>query len=276
MDATQFKEERMPSTPTRRRLTPSMVIAMAALVAALTGSAIAAKRFLITSTKQIAPSVLAQLKGNAGPAGPQGDPGAAGAKGDAGAAGGTGDAGAKGDTGAAGTNGTNGTNGSNGTSSALTLANETAGANCTAGGTKVTVDSPAQTRYVCNGTNGTSGGTTSSQTVAGEATTTSTSEVALDGPSVTVNVPAGGANVLIGANYDAKGDGTHYAGVSVYEDGTRINGVGANTSASYVRLHGTVSNAADAGSHTFTLRYNSQTGTLASFQNRTLIVTVLG
>jgi hypothetical protein len=55
----------------------------------MTGGAFAAK-YLITSTKQISPSVLKKLKGAAGPAGAagaQGAAGAAGAKGDAGAAG---------------------------------------------------------------------------------------------------------------------------------------------------------------------------------------------
>ena len=98
--------------PLLRMPRPATVLAFAALVIAMTGSAIAAKKYLITSTKQIKPSVLAQLKGNTGPAGAKGDAGAAGAKGDTGAAGATG---AKGDTGAAGTNGTDGAAGTNGT-----------------------------------------------------------------------------------------------------------------------------------------------------------------
>jgi hypothetical protein len=93
---------------------PATVLAFAALVISLTGSAIAAKKYVITSTKQIKPSVLAQLKGQTGPAGPKGDTGATGAKGDTGATG------AKGDTGAAGTNGTNGTNGTDGTNGGTT------------------------------------------------------------------------------------------------------------------------------------------------------------
>ena len=77
------------------------VIATAALVFAMTGGAFAAK-YLITSTKQIKPSVLKALKGNAGPAGapgaqgPQGPAGANGAQGATGAAGPTGATGAKG------------------------------------------------------------------------------------------------------------------------------------------------------------------------------------
>lgn len=253
----------MPSTPPRRRLTPSMVLSIAALIVALGGTAVAARRYLINSTGQIRPSVLAKLTGQTGPAGAKGDAGTAGTNG------------------TDGTNGSNGNNGSNGTSSALTLANETAGANCTNGGTKVTVDSPAQTRYVCNGANGSdgsSGGTTSRQTIAGEATTTSTGEVELDGPSVTVNIPAGGANVIVGANFDSKNaTGTNNSWAAVYEGNTRLNGVGGGASSAYVRRHGGIQPfPADAGSHTYTMRYQSQSGTVASFQDRTLIVTVLG
>ena len=70
-----------------RHLTYANVVATLALVFALSGSAMAAKHYLITSTKQIMPSVLKKLhgaKGARGPAGPsglQGPAGAAGAKG---------------------------------------------------------------------------------------------------------------------------------------------------------------------------------------------------
>jgi hypothetical protein len=97
----------------RRRITPGMVIATVALVFAMTGGAYAAKKFLITSTKQISPSVLKALKGKAGPAGPAGPGGVAGA-GTVGAAGPQGPAGAtgaKGETGAAGTPGAPGAKG---------------------------------------------------------------------------------------------------------------------------------------------------------------------
>jgi hypothetical protein len=88
-------------------------IATVALVFAMTGGAFAAK-YLITSTKQISPSVLKKLKGAAGPAGAPGAPGAQGPAGPAGAAGknGTnGEAGAKGATGATGVTGATGKEG---------------------------------------------------------------------------------------------------------------------------------------------------------------------
>jgi hypothetical protein len=59
----------------------------------MTGGAVAAKKYLITSTKQISPAVLKKLKGKPGPAGP---------------------AGLAGPAGKAGANGVNGTNGTNG------------------------------------------------------------------------------------------------------------------------------------------------------------------
>jgi hypothetical protein len=81
----------------RRRATYANVAMTVALVFAMSGGAFAAGKFLITSTKQISPKVLASLKGAkgangapgaagaAGPAGPQGPQGAAGAKGEKGA-----------------------------------------------------------------------------------------------------------------------------------------------------------------------------------------------
>jgi hypothetical protein len=78
------------------------MIAGLALVFAMSGGAYAAKKYLITSTKQISPSVLKSLQGKAGAAGA---PGAAGAQGAAGPAG---------PVGPAGKDGANGTNGANG------------------------------------------------------------------------------------------------------------------------------------------------------------------
>ncbi len=85
----------------RRHASFAHVIAVLALVFAMTGGAYAAKKYLITSTSQIKPSVLKMLQGKAGPVGA---PGAAGPQGPAGPAG----TGAKGESGAAGKNGENG------------------------------------------------------------------------------------------------------------------------------------------------------------------------
>jgi hypothetical protein len=74
-----------------RKPSPAMIVACLALFAASTGTSIAARHYLITSTKQIKPSVIKKLHGAKG---------AKGAKGAAGAAGVAGAAGAKGAAGA--------------------------------------------------------------------------------------------------------------------------------------------------------------------------------
>jgi hypothetical protein len=83
----------------RKRLTYANVALTIGLVFAMSGGAYAAGKYLITSTKQISPKVLAQLKG------------AKGAKGAVGAAGATGPAGPQGPAGAPGVKGETGTQG---------------------------------------------------------------------------------------------------------------------------------------------------------------------
>ena len=85
-----------------------MVVACLALFVASTGTSIAASHYLITSTKQIKPSVLHKLKGAKGAKGNTGARGDTGAGGATGAAGATGAGGAAGATGAAGAQGSSG------------------------------------------------------------------------------------------------------------------------------------------------------------------------
>src|SRR3954453_6181614 len=69
-----------------RRPSPALIVAIAALVVAFGGTAMAAKKYVITKTTQIKPSVLPQLR-KTGPAGPTGLPGPAGPAGERGPAG---------------------------------------------------------------------------------------------------------------------------------------------------------------------------------------------
>ncbi len=89
----------------RKRVTYANVVATLALIFAMTGGALAASRYLITSTKQIKPSVLAQLKGAKGAKGAPGANGAAGSQGPSGAKGETGGPGPAGSNGAVGPQG---------------------------------------------------------------------------------------------------------------------------------------------------------------------------
>ncbi len=92
----------------RRRFTYANVAMTLALVFAMSGGAYAAGKYLITSTKQIKPSVLKQLQGKTGPAGQ------AGTNGTNGGNGAPGEKGAEGKQGAPGKNGENGKDGTTG------------------------------------------------------------------------------------------------------------------------------------------------------------------
>lgn len=101
----------------RRHMTYANVAATLALVFAMSGGALAASRYLITSTKQIKPNVIASLRGangKPGANGANGAQGAAGAQGPAGPAGGKGDTGEKGSEGSQGPQGPQGPKGEQG------------------------------------------------------------------------------------------------------------------------------------------------------------------
>jgi hypothetical protein len=76
-----------------KRPSPAMAVSLIALFFSLGGVGLAARRYIITSTSQIKPSVRKQLRGKTGPRGPQGPQGATGS---AGAAGGQGPQGLQG------------------------------------------------------------------------------------------------------------------------------------------------------------------------------------
>lgn len=140
-----------------RRLSYANVVVTLALVFAMSGGAYAASKYLITSTKQIKPSVLAQLKGKSGAKG------ANGAQGPAGPAGPQGAPGAKGENGAPGGPGEKGTNGADGKSvqtSEFTGTKEPSSKPCGgAGGVEFeVVGSSAPPTYACNGGGGSGGG----------------------------------------------------------------------------------------------------------------------
>jgi hypothetical protein len=118
----------------RNRFGVPGIISVIALVLAMTGGAWAASKYIITSTKQIKPSVLKSLKGKTGPQGPAGPQGSAGP------------AGAKGADGAPGANGQSVTN------TALEPGNE----DCPEGGTEFQVGAGTPS-FACTGEPGEQG-----------------------------------------------------------------------------------------------------------------------
>ena len=92
----------------RHKPSPAVIVAIVALVIALGGTAIAANRYIITSTSQIKPSVLRALHGARGAVGPPGKDGAIGPQGLQGSAGSPGSPGATGPPGETGAPGTPG------------------------------------------------------------------------------------------------------------------------------------------------------------------------
>ncbi len=119
------------------------VLSVIALVFAMAGGAYAAKKYVITSTSQIKPSVLKSLKGNDGPAGPSGK------------------------------DGFNGTNGSNGTPGAAgkSVESEPAGLECPNGGAHFKIGG-ISAGSACNGEDGEDGESGFTATLPSEETET--------------------------------------------------------------------------------------------------------
>ncbi len=132
----------------RKRFTYANVAMTLALVFAMTGGAYAAKRYLITSTKQISPKVLTQLKGANGKNGTNGTNGAVGPQGPAGPQGLQGAAG----PGLQGKEGPTGKDGVSVTSTALAAKNAT----CSEGGSEFTAAEGKKT-FACTGKQGKEG-----------------------------------------------------------------------------------------------------------------------
>lgn len=130
--------------------TAGLIVACVALVAALGGTALAAKGSLTGKQKKEVTKIAKRFAGKPGAAGAQGPAGPAGAKGDAGSAG------ANGDAGAAGTNGTNGTNGK----SVSVAAIAEGGSKCEGrAGAEVKQEGASSGTAVCDGSPWTAGGT---------------------------------------------------------------------------------------------------------------------
>jgi hypothetical protein len=115
--------------------TAGLIVGIVALIAALGGTALAAKGALTTKQKKEVTAIAKRFAGKAGPPGAQGPQGLAGP---------------------AGTNGTNGKNGSNGKS----VSAETASTlECPEGGTRFEVEESNVSEHVCNGSPWPAGGT---------------------------------------------------------------------------------------------------------------------
>jgi Collagen triple helix repeat (20 copies) len=141
----------------RMRMTYANIVATLALVFAMSGGALAAGHYLITSTKQIKPSVLASLKGKSGAAGAPGATGPAGSGGPAGKEGPQGKEGVPGEPGKEGAPGAPGTNGKNGKGVVASEEAKSAGSHCAEGGVNVEVENSGKKEYACNGKEGPQG-----------------------------------------------------------------------------------------------------------------------
>jgi hypothetical protein len=98
-----------------------------------------------------------------------------------------------------------------------------------------------------------------------------------DGPSVTVQVPEGGAPVVLGASVEARNTAGGEAWAFVFEDGNGLNMriSEAGNSTTFVTKKGGGVTWASAGTHTYDLRYRRQGSGTAEYRNRALAAAVL-
>jgi hypothetical protein len=143
----------------RKHLNAGTVVAVVALVFAMTGGA-----FAVTSKGGGSSAIVAKkkskklvVKGIPGPRGPAGPAGSAGPAGPAGAKGENGAPGTPGKNGEPGAAGKNGEPGAPGAAGKSVLASE-AGAECKEGGTKFEVEGSKKSEHVCNGEAAAGGG----------------------------------------------------------------------------------------------------------------------
>jgi hypothetical protein len=110
----------------------------------------------------------------------------------------------------------------------------------------------------------------------GEVSTTSINAVALDGPSVTVDVPAGGATIVFAASFEGRVTGATLACGNFSEDGVPNIGLGCADSATYALRTNGGARFANAGPHTYSLRYSSTNASATAwFRNRVLSISVI-
>lgn len=195
----------------RKQITPATILALMALVFAITGGAFAAaggsrgnspaKEKASTGRAASPTAAVAKKKskstGARGPAGPKGATGATGALGATGPAGPTGSAGG---TGPAGTNGQNGQNGESVTNTVLSK-----GATCKEGGAEFKVGTGAAT-HACNGEKGKEGSPwTPNNTLPAGATETGTwgGNVTYETTDIPISFPIPLAKALEGSKVHA-------------------------------------------------------------------------
>lgn len=189
----------------RKRVTYANVALTLALVFLMSGGALAAGHYLITSTKQINPKVLKALKGASGANGRNGDTGAQGPQGPQGA---------KGEAGAIGAPGGEGKAGSNG-ASVITTAVPVGSAKCEEkGGAEFKVGAGTAT-FACNGETGFTEALPTGKTETGVWATTPSAE-GFAWVSISFNIPLAVALNAEHVHYvAASGNGSTCPGTAV-------------------------------------------------------------